>query len=148
MQLVAALPSRIPEVQKLVMASLREQTSVTIDEDAVSQYVSRMVRDSHQLCVVACDKGRAKGVVIGEVGGHPFAKGLIAEDSFIYVKPAFRTTEAMQDLTECYAFWCMRIPNLIVSTLGSSQFGTAQSVAPVAEREGYTACTTYIKEHS
>ena len=148
MQLVAALPSRIPEIQKLVMASLREQTSATIDEDAVNQYVSRMVRDDHQLCVVAYVNGKSKGVVIGEVGGHPFAKGLIAEDSFIYVKPAFRTPEAMQDLTECYAFWCMRIPNLIVSTLGSSQFGTAQSVAPVAEREGYTACTTYIKEHS
>tara|TARA_R110000823_G_scaffold192956_1_gene324585 strand:- start:114 stop:560 length:447 start_codon:yes stop_codon:yes gene_type:complete len=148
MQLVAALPSRIPEIQKLIMASLREQTSATIDEDAVNQYVSRMVRDDHQLCVVACVNGKSKGVVIGEVGGHPFAKGLIAEDSFIYVKPAFRTPEAMQDLTECYAFWCMRIPNLIVSTLGTSQLGTAQSVEPAAEREGYTACTTYIKEHS
>jgi hypothetical protein len=148
MQLVAALPSRIPEIQKLIMASLREQTSATIDEDAVNQYVSRKVRDSHSLCVVACDKGKAKGVVIGEVGSHPFAKGLVAEDVFIYVKPTYRSTSAMQDLTECYAFWCMRIPNLIVSTLGSSQFGTAQSVAPVAEREGYTACTTYIKEHS
>ena len=148
MQLVAALPSRIPEIQKLIMASLREQTSATIDEDAVNQYVSRMVRDDHQLCVVACDNGKSKGVVIGEVGSHPFAKGLIAEDAFIYVKPSYRGTSALEELTECYAFWCMRIPNLIVSTLGTSQLGTAQSVGPVAEREGYTKCTTYIKEHS
>ena len=148
MQLVAALPSRIPEVQKLVMASLREQTSVTIDEDAVNQYVSRMVRDSHSLCVVACDKGKAKGVVIGEVGSHPFAKGLVAEDVFIYVKPTYRSTSAMQDLTECYAFWCMRIPNLITSTLGGSQLGKDSSVELIAEREGYRGGTTYIKEHS
>ena len=148
MQLVAALPSRIPEVQKLIMASLREQTSATIDEDAVNQYVSRMVRDSHSLCVVACDKGRAKGVVIGEVGSHPFAKGLVAEDTFIYVKPAYRTTEAMQELTECYAFWCMRIPNLIVSTLGTSQLATDSSVETIAEREGYRGGTTYYREHS
>jgi hypothetical protein len=148
MQLVAALPSRIPEIQKLIMASLREQTSATIDEDAVNQYVSRMVRDDHQLCVVACVNGKSKGVVIGEVGGHPFAKGLIAEDSFIYVKPAFRTPEAMQDLTECYAFWCMRIPNLITSTLGGSQLGTDSSVELISEREGYRGGTTYIKEHS
>ena len=148
MQLVAALPSRIPEIQKLVKASLREQTSVTIDEDAVDQYVSRMVRDDHQLCVVVCVGGKSKGVVIGEVGSHPFASGLIAEESFIYVKPSFRDTSALEELTECYAFWCMRIPNLIVSTLGSSQLGTQTTVGLVAEREGYTAGTTYIREHS
>jgi hypothetical protein len=124
--LAVARPSHIDAMVKLCVAAYKEGPEPSVpNKDKMLDYVDAMVRDDHQLALVALSNGVPKGLIIGEVAGHAFCDGLVASDTVIYVKPALRGTDAAKDLITAYSDWVDRIPNLIGSSLGISQLGAS-----------------------
>ena len=125
-QLAVARPSHIDAMVKLCISAYEEGPEPSSpNKDKVHGYVDDIVRDDHQLALVAVVQGVPKGLILGEVSGHAFADGLVASDTVIYVKPSIRGTHAAKELIEAYSAWVDRIPNLIGSSLGISQLGAS-----------------------
>lgn len=114
----------------------------------VRRYIGSMVRNEHQLTLVALVDNVPQGLIIGEVSPHAFSTGLVASDTVIYVSPALRGCNAAKDLITAYGDWCGRIPNLIGSTLGISQLGASTQYLDAIYRSlGYKRIgITYLRK--
>lgn len=147
--LAAARPSQIEEIYKVCRKAFLEgpEGSLEIVPEKMRGVVDMLVRDDHQLAVVAMVNGKIKGIVLGHVDSHAYCKGLVADDVCIYVAPAYRGTEIAEQLVEVYASWCSRIPNLVGSSLSLSRIGpTTQYMESLFRRHGYTKSgLTYLK---
>lgn len=147
--LAAARPSQIEEIYKVCRKAFMEgpEGELEIVPEKMRGVVDHLVRDEHQLAVVAVVEGRVKGVVLGHVDSHAYCKGLVAEDVCIYVCPKYRGTDMAEKLVEVYASWCERIPGLIGSSLSLSRLGpTTQYMESLFKRHGYAKSgLSYIK---
>lgn len=147
--LTAARPSQVEEIYKVSRKAFLEgpEGKLEIVPEKMRGMVDYLVRDAHQLAVVATVDGRVKGVVLGHVDSHAYCKGLVASDICIYVAPAYRGTDIAEKLVEVYTSWCDRIPNLVGSTLSLSRLGpTTQYMESLFRRHGYTKSgLTYTK---
>ena len=138
--LAAARPSQVEEIYKVCRKAFVEgpEGDLEIVPEKMRGMVDYLVRDSHQLAVVAVVEGRVKGVILGHVDSHAYCKGLVASDVCLYVAPAFRGTDIAEKLVEVYASWCDRIPNLVGSTLSLSRLGpTTPYMESLFRRHGY-----------
>ena len=148
-QLVVATPAHTKDILKLTKRAYAEgpEEGLTVNSEKMLDVVDSLVRDSHQLAVIAVRNGRPKGVVLGHVDSHAYCDGLVASDICIYVAPSLRGTKCASDLVEVYADWCDRIPNLLGSTLGISKINhTTPYMEKVYRDCGYKKTgLTYIK---
>lgn len=138
--LTAARPSQIEEIYKVCRKAFLEgpEGKLEIVPEKMRGMVDYLVRDDHQLAVVAMVDGRVKGVVLGHVDSHAYCKGLVADDVCIYVAKAFRGTDMAEKLVEVYASWCERIPGLVGASLSLSQLGpTTPYMESLYKRHGY-----------
>lgn len=148
-KLEVANASHIQEIHQLTLKAFSEgPTGLVVNEEKMLRYVQALVLDAHSLALVASQDHKVLGVVLGEVSGHAYCDGLIAEDVCIYVDKALRGTSACKELITAYTDWCGRIPNLLGSTLGISQLGpTTQYLDSVYRSLGYRRVgVTYIKQ--
>lgn len=147
--LAVARPSQIEDILKLAQKAFAEgpEASMPVNPDKMRGMVDLLVRDDHQLAVVAMANGKPKGVILGHVDSHAYCDGLVASDICIYVAPSLRGTQCAADLVEAYAKWCGRIPNLVGSTLGISKINhTTPYMEKLFRDNGYERTgLTYIK---
>jgi GNAT superfamily N-acetyltransferase len=147
--LTVARPSHIEDIIKLALRAFREgaEGSLPVNSDKVRGIVEMLVRDDHQLALVAISGGKPKGIILGHVDAHAYCDGLVASDICIYVAPTLRGTTCAADLVEAYAKWCGRIPNLLGSTIGIAQINhTTPYMEHLFKANGYhKSGLTYIK---
>lgn len=147
--LTAARPSQVNDILKLTRKAFAEgaEAGLTVNTEKMRAVVDELVRDSHQLAVVAMHAGRPKGVVLGHVDSHAYCDGLVASDICIYVSKSLRGTQCARELVEAYSRWCERIPNLLGSTVGVSKINhTTPYMEKVFRDFGYSKTgLTYIK---
>jgi hypothetical protein len=148
--LAVARPSQVEDIFKLAVQAFKEgpEDSTKLNHSKVRGVVDSIVRDSHQLAVVAMSDGKPKGVILGHVDSHAYCDGLVASDLVIYVAKSLRGTDAAKDLVGAYSDWCDRIPNLIGSTLGVSKIcHTTPFMEKLFKDNGYQKTgLTYIKQ--
>lgn len=58
-------------------------------------------------------EGKIRGVLLGHVAPHAYAKGLVASDLCLYVSPVLRGTKLSEQFVELFDNWCDQIPGLI-----------------------------------
>lgn len=147
--LSVARPSQVDDVLRLAVRAFKEgpEAGLQINKQKMRSVVADLVRDDHQLAVVAMSGGKPKGVILGHVDSHAYCDGLVASDICIYVSPSLRGTNCAADLVRVYADWCDRIPNLVGSTLGVSKIcHTTPYMEHQFKRNGYSKTgLTYIK---
>tara|TARA_R110002074_G_scaffold287359_1_gene459056 strand:+ start:179 stop:658 length:480 start_codon:yes stop_codon:yes gene_type:complete len=147
--LAVARAPQIEDICKLAVKAFQEgpEDSSHLSLAKVRGVVASIVKDSHQLSVVAMVEGKPKGLILGHVDEHAYCDGLVASDLCIYVAPSLRGTDAAKDLVKVYADWCGRIPNLIGSTLGVSKINhTTPYMEKLFRDNGYSKSgLTYIK---
>ena len=147
--LAAARPVHIEAITKLAIRAFSEgaEGALTVNAAKVRGTVDLLVRNDHQLAVVALCDGRPKGIILGHVDSHAYCDGLVASDVCTYVAPALRGTKCAADLIEVYAKWCGRITGLIGSTLSVAQINhTTPYMEHCFKSNGYhKSGITYIK---
>lgn len=147
--LAVARPSHIEEIIKLALRAFREgaEGSLPLNSDKVRSVVEMLVRNDHQLAVVALSGGRPRGVILGHVDAHAYCDGLVASDICTYVAPALRGTDCAAELVRVYAEWCGRIEGLIGSTIGVAQINhTTPYMEHLFKQNGYRKSgITYIR---
>lgn len=118
-----ARPAHIEGILKLTLKAFEEgpEAGLPVNRAKMRGMVDFLVRDDHQLAVVATVGGTPKGVILGHVDSHAYCDGLVASDICIYVAKSLRGTDCAKELVRIYADWCGRIPNLVGSTLGISK---------------------------
>ena len=147
--LTVARKSQVQDIFKLTRRAFKEgaESKLEIDQTKMLNMVNHLVCDDHQLAVVAMKDGKPKGVILGHVDSHAYAKGLVASDICIYVSPTLRGTDCCERLVEVYTSWCSRIPGLVGSTLGVSNINaTTPYMEHLFKKQGYSKSgITYLK---
>lgn len=147
--LCTARPSMLKDIYRLTRAAFKEgsEGKLQIEAHKMKNVINALVRDEHQLAVVAMVGGVPKGVILGHVDSHAYCKGLVASDICTYVAPSLRGTKCASDLIEIYSDWCDRIPNLVGSSLSVSKINhTTPYMEAQYRAAGYSKCgITYLK---